>query len=1215
MNDGDIIELTTSGGSYSWSGQVNVSVEKAITIRAKSSLAVRPIVVFSGTTGSFMRYNSTATTWSTKKWLFDGIEFDGYNSTAGYYSSNFFVQNITNLAFGINLEVNNCVMKNFNTRTFLYQGTGAPATATTAQGGDIIVRNTEFRNIFQSVLIANSTLTYNPDNIVFWNCLFVGPGVNGTNCRFIELSKPEYNSFQIDHCTFLNSNQREIYLPSTQSTSYIRNSLFVNNLNAASNNYYNVNIGADCGIYYTAPGGTRNNIYPFSTAARITNPVLDASTGIATATAYLTGTTDGLPTGFVGNQIICTESELTDLSYTGGSGPSTVKSFNVSATRLTNTLSLTPDANFEISLSSTSNFSANPLTLTPTLGKINSTTIYVRLKAGLADNLYTGKIALKSVGAAQKAVNLSGTVVSGPTIFTSINSLVGFSYTAGTGPSNQLSFVINGASLTGNLTVTAPTDYEVSLNSGTSFSGASSLSIAQIGGKVTNLTIFVRLKQGLAQGTYTGNVSLSSTGATTKTIALNGLIQPAPVVLTVSKTSLTNFTYSFGNGPAVIQSFTVSGSGLTSNVKITAPANFEISYMTGTSFAGTSSISIAPVNGNVSLTNIYLRMIKDLAVGTYTAKATVETTGSTTKEINLSGFVTEATGITLTNTTLTGFVYTIGNGPSAEKSFDMSGVNLTSYVVVTAPSNYEISTTSGYAFSGSGALLLDQASVNGQSLRIYVRLNSNLNVGTYNGNLTVSSSGAVTKSISLSGNVYGTTVVISEPAVYPTRFVNYTLTNKWLFSKNTNNYSLGNELVAASNMARGMAVLNGKMLFIDRGNKQIVIVNGQTGLKETALPLNPSMFTYVGRNVSNTADSTYIAGTYIHNDIRVDNAGNVLVGNLITTNTQRYQIYKIDMATGNGTLVIDQSNLANLFPLATTMRFDAFGVWGDVNTDAVIYAANSAASTMEVYKWTISGGIVSVPALIRLDNTTLGTYFTGLESLGGNAHVYPIAADKFYVDGGGTYPTLVNTSGAVIDGFHRQPSALKDSVTVYGQNWLMNPGNNGMAEFNMGGSKFLVTSATNTTGVPASTFRLFKFADNSNSFEKMDCMWTFPQAGMGTTSNGYRTATPVVVVNGYSAKIYVYCGENGYGVYEFNMNPLATGIADNQTQNSRISYQNNEIKLNETVSNIAIYTVSGQLYKTATNVSKLAVPAINGLYIVKITDKNGTIYTQKITLK
>jgi hypothetical protein len=509
--------------------------------------------------------------------------------------------------------------------------------------------------------------------------------------------------------------------------------------------------------------------------------------------------------------------------------------------------------------------------------------------------------------------------------------------------------------------------------------------------------------------------------------------------------------------------------------------------------------------------------------------------------------------------------------------------------------------------------LIDQASVSGQTLRIYVRLIAGLAAGAYNGNLTVSSSGATTKTIALTGNIYNQLAVATDPAYYEPRFGgNYTLSNKWILSKNTNNYTAGNELIAASGMARDMAVRNGKMLFIDRGNKQIVVVNGETGLKEAPVVLNPSLFTYTGRNVANTADSIYTAGTLTYNSIKVDATGNVLVGNLITANTQRFQIYKIDMATGNGNLVIDQANLANLFPLATTLRFDYFGVWGDINTNAVILAPNASGSAMEVYKWVISGGIVGAPTVIRLDNTTLGTYFSGLESLGGNPHIFPVAADKFYVDGGGTYPTLVNTNGNVIDGFHRQPTALKDSVTVTGLSFVMNPGNNGVCEFSMGGKYFMVTSATNTTGIPASTFRLFKFKDTTKSFADIDCMWTFPQAGMGIASNAYRTALPVVVTNSYSAKIYLYCGENGFGMYEMNMNPLSTDIDKNIVENYQIQYKKGELRVAQTVKRLEVYTLSGQLLNAVSNNSILNVPTTQGVYIAKIITHEGAIITQKV---
>jgi len=1212
MNDGDIIELTTSGGSYMWSAQITTSIDKAITIRAKSNLSTRPVVTFTGSTGGFFRYNAASITPSIKNWTFDGIDFNGYNSTAGYYASNFILLNIASPNYGINIKINNCVLQNFSSRFLFYQGSG---TTTDARGGDIEVTNSEFRNIMTGVLYSNTPLIGSPNNIKFSNCLFMGPGISGVSTNFIYLNTANYNSYLFEHCTFVNSNQREFLLRNPLSSGIIRNCLFVNSINSNSANTYNATLSSNCGIYYTA-AGNKNSIYPYSSSTRTTNPFLNSTTGIATASTYLTGTTDGLPTGFYGNQIVCSERELTDLSYTGGNGPSAAKTFIISATRLTNNISISAPLNFEISTSSTSGYTSSSLTLIHTAGNISNTTIYVRLKAGLSDNIYSGTINITSTGAATKQISLLGTVVSKPTIFSSTSSIPSFSYMSGSGPSSQAMFTVNAAGLTGSLIITAPTGFEVSLNSGTSFVGGSSITVSQIGGKVSNLNIFVRMKAGLIQSPAAGNISLTSTGAVTKQIALSGTVIPAPVVLNISKTSLSNFNYIEGSGPSAIQSFTVSGTGLTSNVLVSAPTGYEISTSNGTGFIGSSTLSLSQTNGNVSLINIYVRLKKDLAVGIYSDNINITTTGTTAKQINMFGFVSEATAVNVSTTKLSGFEYIYNNGPSAEKSFEISGVNLYSYVQITAPANYEVSTSNGVDFSGSGSLLIDQASVSGQTLRVYVRMISGLSVNAYNGNLTVGSSGATNKTIALTGNVYNQLVTATDPAYYEPRFAgNYTFSNKWIFSKNTNNYTYGNELIAASGTARDMAVRNGKMLFIDRGNKQIVIVNGETGLKETPVVLDPTLFTYMGRNVANTADSLYTAGTLTYNNIKVDVSGNVLVGNLITANTQRFQIYKIDMSTGKGSLIIDQANLANLFPLATTLRFDYFGVWGDVNTNAVILAPNSSSSAMEVYKWVISGGIASAPTVIRLDNATTGTYFTGIESLGGYAHIFPVAADKFYVDGGGTYPTLVNSNGNVIDGFHRQPSALKDSITVPGISFTMNPGHNGVCEFSLGGKDFLVTSATNTTGIPASTFRLFKFKDVTKSFADIDCLWTFPQNGMGTAANGYRTALPVVVTNGYTAKIYIYCGENGFALYEMNMNPLSTGIEKNETDDTAIIYKNGQVTISKPAKRIEIYSLSGQLVNVTTNNSTLNVPSVSGMYIVKITTTEDKITNKKVIFK
>jgi len=454
-----------------------------------------------------------------------------------------------------------------------------------------------------------------------------------------------------------------------------------------------------------------------------------------------------------------------------------------------------------------------------------------------------------------------------------------------------------------------------------------------------------------------------------------------------------------------------------------------------------------------------------------------------------------------------------------------------------------------------------------------------------------------------------------DPATYPQRGtqVKYNLTSQWLYSNVLNNYNLAADLLGSTASVRGMAAKGGKMYFASRNaGNQILVVNGTTGAKETAITLASNVFTYPGRNKANTQDSTYITGLPC-NDIKIDNAGNVLMCNLLTSNAGRFQIWKINLATGAGTTVVDQANLATLYPLATTMRFDAFGVWGNVTTNAVILAANASATAMEVYKWKITNGVVGAPTLIELDNVTVGTYLTGLANLGSAPQVFPLDENLFYVDGNAIFPTLMDNSGNVIDGFYNKPSALKDSVTVPGTKWTMNQGHNGVTEFQVGNDYFLLMSASNTAGVPASTFRLFKFADASKAFSGLECLWTFPQAGMGAISNTYRTGMPCVEVNGNAANIYVYTGENGYGMYKLQATPTAVKeIFNNNAVNVTVSAKT--ILLSESVASVQVFSVTGQLVGKAKNVTSIDVTG-SGVFVVKAITLAGETAVHKVIVR
>lgn len=122
---------------------------------------------------------------------------------------------------------------------------------------------------------------------------------------------------------------------------------------------------------------------------------------------------------------------------------------------------------------------------------------------------------------------------------------------------------------------------------------------------------------------------------------------------------------------------------------------------------------------------------------------------------------------------LGGFTYAEGSGPSLEQSFTLFGEYLQNDVVLTAPSDFEISTTSGSGFTNSLNLTPSAGTVNEI---IYVRMVAGLTAagGPYSGDITITSPGTVDINIALDGNVTSTVGLEEEEeaivSVYPNPF-------------------------------------------------------------------------------------------------------------------------------------------------------------------------------------------------------------------------------------------------------------------------------------------------------------------------------------------------------------------------------------------------------------------------------------------------------------
>lgn len=403
--------------------------------------------------------------------------------------------------------------------------------------------------------------------------------------------------------------------------------------------------------------------------------------------------------------------------------------------------------------------------------------------------------------------------------------------------------------------------------------------------------------------------------------------------------------------------------------------------------------------------------------------------------------------------------------------------------------------------------------------------------------------------------------------VYPARGESgeYTLTNKWLICEKLENYSANRP--AGTNFCRGMAAKDGKMYFVNRENGSFTVVDGATGQM-----LDPLMIT--GDHLFQAQDS---AGewkdcvTLKFNDVKFDNAGNCLI-TACASGAQRVMVYKVDLTTGAATEVINERLYDNPDFYVDeenkdSWRMDAIGVYGDVNNHAIVMFGNSMNADLHAaYMWEINNGVAGDAERIDLivnaeDDTYLwkepGVLYTENNSA---CQVFPVDENYFYWDHHSCRPTLFSMDGTFADDLKACPTNVV-VVNNEGDTCKVGSGHNGICEFQIGEDYFVIMAATNNVENPAGSFALFKYADAAKAFSGLEPLWYFPAGGMGGMQNAYRTAVPTVEVNGDIATIYLYTGENGYGVYE--MTGIASGIRNTK----------DEVKAMKVVENGQVYII------------------------------------------
>ncbi|MCF6348546.1 MAG: hypothetical protein L3J20_09645 [Flavobacteriaceae bacterium] len=198
-------------------------------------------------------------------------------------------------------------------------------------------------------------------------------------------------------------------------------------------------------------------------------------------------------------------------------------------------------------------------------------------------------------------------------------------------PSASQSYTVSVVSLTDNLVVTAPDNYEVSADN-TAFS--SSLSLAASAFTDGETTIYVRMSPSSSAtlGVSSGSIVHSATGASDKTQAVSGTII-APIPAIIIDESLTDFGGASPGQQSARQSYTVEGHALSEDVVVTVPANFEVSTDT-ISFSSSATLNYTAIEGNP--TNIYVRFVPTF-IGTISETIVHNSTGAPSVNFTVTG--------------------------------------------------------------------------------------------------------------------------------------------------------------------------------------------------------------------------------------------------------------------------------------------------------------------------------------------------------------------------------------------------------------------------------------------------------------------------------------------------------------------------------------------------------------------------------------------------
>ena len=686
---------------------------------------------------------------------------------------------------------------------------------------------------------------------------------------------------------------------------------------------YNTSTNALVGSIPVGVGAYGVAISPDGSKAYVTN-LTDNTVSVVNTSTYATIAT--ISVGNTPTDIILSAdgSKL----YVGNNGSANVSVINTATNAVTATvrvgasvtgLSLSPDGKqlyvgcYELNAIKVINTQSNTVTATIPAGQSpQSFGNYVTGPVGCPGNPITFTITVNPIPVIPPSITAG--LVSG-----SISACAG---TPSASPDIQ-QFTVSGSNLTANIIATAPNGFGVSLSAAGGY--GNSVTINQSGGSVSSRMIYVRSAAG-ATGNISGDIILSSAGATSQNVTVTGTINALPIVNQLTDqlfdsgvlTTAINFT---GTGPVFNWVNDTPGIGLaasgTGNIAPFTPINAGRSPVTATITVTPAS----PATGCPGTPMVFSIIVKGAAAGT---------PGITVGPI--AGNIFACAG-------------TASVSPNIQQ-FTVSANGLTGDITATAPPDFEVSLSPATGYGNS--VTLSQAAGVVNNLTVYVRSAATAAAGDISGNIVLSSAGFAEPQVAVSGTIDDIPVVNS---VSNQTYTNNDQTSPIAFTGASSSFSWVNDTPGIGLPASGTGDI--------ASFKAVNLTNAPITATITVTPQPVDSYAYVASQSSNTVG---VINTATGATVATIGVGTAPFGVAVSPDNRR--VYVTNMGSNDVSVINTLKNVV-IATVPVSLKPAGVAISPDGNK---VYVANSGSATVSV----INGASDIVEAKIPVGSTPHG---------------------------------------------------------------------------------------------------------------------------------------------------------------------------------------------------------------------------------------------------